>query len=72
MVREVRIDRLSQPARSHLRPMEIVEQTGLSKAFVMKELYAGHLKGFRVGRAWLVPVPEVDRWIRGGDEGVAA
>jgi len=72
MVTEVKIDRLPQPARSHLRPMEIVERTGLSKAFVMKELYAGRLKGFRVGRAWLVPVEELDRWIRGGDTDVAA
>ncbi len=72
MVTEMNIERLPKPIRSHLRPVEIVERTGLSKAIVMKELYAGRLKGFRVGRAWLVPIEEVDRWIRGGDEDVAA
>ncbi len=72
MVTEIKLDRKPEPIRSHLRPIEIVRRTGLSKTFVMNEIYSGRLKGYRVGRAWLVPTEEVDRWICGGDENVAA
>lgn len=62
------IKTIQNATRSHLRPMEIVQRTGLSKTYVMTEIYKGHLRGYKVGRAWLVPVEEVDRWIRGEDE----
>ncbi len=60
--------RSTEVKRSHLRPIEIVQRTGLSKSFVMNEIYTGRLKGHRIGRAWLVPIEEVDRWIRGKDQ----
>lgn len=65
---ETQIKEALKPARSHLRPIEIVQRTGLSKSFVMNEIYAGRLKGHRIGRAWLVAIEEIDRWIQGEDQ----
>ncbi len=53
-----------EAGRTHVRPMDIVRSTGLSKGMVMSEIYCGRLKGFRVGRAWLIPTEEFDRWLR--------
>ncbi|MDQ3655792.1 MAG: helix-turn-helix domain-containing protein [Chloroflexota bacterium] len=61
------IKNLVDVRRRYLRPMEIVAQTGLSKGMVFNALYAGELKGHRVGRAWLIPVEEMERWIRGDE-----
>ncbi|MGI8485994.1 MAG: helix-turn-helix domain-containing protein [Thermomicrobiales bacterium] len=60
-----------KPTRSHLRPIEIAQCTGLSKSFVMNEIWSGRLRGHRIGRAWLVSVEEFDRWIQ-GDGTIAA
>jgi excisionase family DNA binding protein len=57
--------------RKYLRPADVVKQTGLSKSSVMAALWSGQLEAYRLGRAWLVPVEAVDRWIRGGDTNVA-
>jgi len=59
--------RSTEVKRSHLRPMEIVQRTGLSKSFVMAEIYAGRLKGNRIGRAWLVSVEAFERWTCGDE-----
>jgi excisionase family DNA binding protein len=58
--------------RRYLRPMDVVQQTGLSKSTVMAALWSGHLEAYRMGRAWLIPSAAVDRWIRGGGEDAAA
>ncbi len=50
--------------RYSLRPAEIAELHGLSKGVVYAALVAGTLRGSRIGRTWVVPVDEVDRWIR--------
>ncbi len=51
--------------RLYYRPSEIVQLTGLAKSTVFAALYSGELEGHRVGKAWLVSVTAVDRWIRG-------
>jgi len=57
----------------YLRPSDVVMQTGLSKSTVFAALWSGKLEAYRHGRAWLIPVEAVDRWIRGEgeDESVA-
>lgn len=57
--------------RKYIRPADVVKQTGLSKSSVMAALWSGHLEAYRLGRAWLIPVEAVDRWIRGEDASVA-
>lgn len=57
--------------RKYIRPADVVKQTGLSKSSVMAALWSGELEAFRKGRAWLIPVEAVDRWIRGEGENVA-
>lgn len=51
--------------RTYLRPTDVVRQTGLSKSAVMTALWSRKLEGYRLGKAWLIPVDAVDRWIRG-------
>lgn len=53
--------------RRYIRPMDVVRQTGLSKSAVMAALWSGDLEAYRMGRAWLIPVEAVDRWVRGGE-----
>ncbi|MGI8484660.1 MAG: helix-turn-helix domain-containing protein [Thermomicrobiales bacterium] len=48
-----------------------MQRTGLSKSFVMNEIWSGRLRGHRIGRAWLVSVEEFERWIQ-GDGTIAA
>jgi len=52
-------------ARRYYRPREVAEVTGLAVSTVFEALYSTELEGYRLGRAWLVPVDAVDRWIRG-------
>ena len=58
----------SAPEKLYYRPSEIAKATGLSKATVFDALWAGQLKGYRVGKAWLIPVEAVHEWIRGEDQ----
>lgn len=51
--------------RRYFRPREVAELTGLAISTIFAALYSGDLEGYRLGRAWLVPVGAVDRWIRG-------
>lgn len=57
--------------RKYVRPAQVVRHTGLSKSTVMQALWSGELEGYRRGKAWLIPVEAVDRWIRGDDANVA-
>ena len=57
-----------ETARRYLRPSDVVLQTGLSKSAVMEALWSGQLEAYRIGKAWLIPVEAVDRWIRGDDQ----
>lgn len=57
--------------RTYLRPMDVVRRTGLSKSTVMAAIWSKELEAYRLGRAWLIPVEAIDRWIRGDDEHVA-
>jgi excisionase family DNA binding protein len=53
--------------RKYLRPSDVIAMTGLATGTVYEALARGDLKSFRVGkegRALLIPVEEVDRWIR--------
>lgn len=52
-------------ARRYYRPREVASVTGVAPATVFAALYAGELEGYRLGRAWLVPVDAVDTWVRG-------
>ena len=70
MVAEAKYDDIDQERR-YLRPMDAVRRTGLSKSAVMAALWSGQLEAYRVGRAWLIPIEAVDRWIRGEGENVA-
>lgn len=56
--------------RRYVRPADVAKMTGLSKSSVMDALWKGELKGFRRGRAWLIPVEAIDEWIQ-GDESAA-
>ena len=56
--------------RKYIRPSDVVRQTGLSRSCVFEALWSGELEAYRKGRAWLIPIGAVDRWIRG--EGHAA
>ncbi len=59
---------VSEPVdRKYVRPADVVRQTGLSKSAVFHALWSGELKAYRKGKAWLIPVEAVDRWIRGDD-----
>jgi excisionase family DNA binding protein len=51
--------------RLYYRPSEVVKMTGLSKAAVFEALWSGDLKGYRVGKAWLIPVDALHEWVRG-------
>lgn len=55
-------------ARRYVRPADVVLLTGLSKSAVMAALWSGQLEAYRMGKAWLIPVEAVDRWIRGADQ----
>ena len=55
------------PQAKYFRPADVVRSTGLSKSTVMAAIWSGQLEAYRMGRAWLVPVEAVDRWIRGDD-----
>lgn len=57
-----------ETVRRYLRPSDVVLQTGLSKSAVMEALWSGQLEAYRMGKAWLIPVEAVDRWIRGDDQ----
>lgn len=57
--------------RKYVRPAVVIRDTGLSKSTVMAALWSGELEGYRKGRAWLIPVEAVDRWIRGEDAHIA-
>lgn len=52
--------------RRYLRPADVAAITGASKAFVMKEIYAGRLRGYQAGRAWFIPSEAIDEWVQGG------
>ncbi len=69
-VKEFRAE--GKPARRYVRPADVVLLTGLSKSAIMAALWSGQLEAYRMGKAWLIPVDAVDRWIRGGDDNVAA
>lgn len=56
---------LKTDARRYVRPIEVVQITGLSKSAVMAALWSGELEGYQKGRAWVIPVEAVDRWILG-------
>lgn len=60
----------------YLRPSDVSRMTGLSRTKVFNALYAGTLKGFQEpgenseskrGNAWMVPIENVHKWIRGED-----
>lgn len=58
--------------RKYVRPIEVVQQTGLSRSAVMGALWSGELRAFRKGRAWLIPIEEVDDWVRRDNYAVQA
>lgn len=63
------IKRLELPInRRYCRPIEAAQTTGLAKSTIMAALWSGQLEAYRVGRAWVIPVDALDRWIRGGGE----
>ncbi len=51
--------------RLYVRPAEAAKMTGLARSTIFAALYAGQLRGFRRGRAWLIPIDEVRRWVEG-------
>lgn len=51
--------------RKYVRPIDVVNASGLSKSTVMAALWSGELEAIRKGRSWLIPIDAVDRWIRG-------
>ncbi len=51
--------------RKYIRPSDVVRQTGLSRSAVFAALWSGELEGYRRGKAWLIPIDAVDRWISG-------
>ncbi len=53
--------------RWYVRPSEAARLTGLAKSTIFAALYGGELLGHRRGRAWLIPVQELRRWIEGDD-----
>ena len=62
----IRMETKRAPVRREAyRPTEVAEAFGLSEAYVRRQLAAGHLRGHKVGRAWLVLRADVEAWIRG-------
>lgn len=62
----IRLDAKRPPVRREAyRPAEVAEAFGLSEAYVRRSLAAGHLRGHKVGRAWVVLRDDVETWIRG-------
>lgn len=53
--------------RRYVRPADVVNASGLSKSTIMQALWSGELEAIRKGKAWLIPVDAVDRWLRGED-----
>ncbi len=62
------------PEVRYVRPGDVALITGLSRSKVMAAIWSGELVAFQRDRAWLIPINEIDRWIRGesGDVGTAA
>jgi excisionase family DNA binding protein len=48
--------------RKYLRPLEFAESVGASKAQVYQWIYAGKLRAVQQGRAWFIPVSELEEF----------
>lgn len=49
----------------YIAPAEAAERTGLAQTTIHYALHAGTLRGYRVGRRWLIDVNDLHAWIRG-------
>lgn len=50
--------------RWYIGPSEAAKRTGLAQTTIHYALHAGTLRGFRVGRRWLIAVEDLHAWIR--------
>lgn len=50
--------------RWYIGPSEAARKTGLAQTTIHYALHAGTLRGFRVGRRWLIAVDDLHAWIR--------
>ena len=58
--------------RRYLRPRDVQRITGLAKSTVMAALWSGQLRGYRMGKAWLIPVEAIDEWIEAAQHNCVA
>lgn len=54
--------------RWYVGPSEAAKKTGLAQTTIHYALHAGTLRGFRVGRRWLIAVDDLHAWIRSEDK----
>jgi len=54
--------------RWYVGPSEAAKRTSLAQTTIHYALHAGTLRGFRVGRRWLIAVDDLHAWIRGEDQ----
>lgn len=47
-----------------VRPAQAARMIGVSKPHFDRLIYTGEIRSFKSGRARLIPVAELDRWIR--------
>jgi excisionase family DNA binding protein len=48
--------------RTRLRPLEFAESVGASKAQVYQWIYTGRLRATQQGRAWFIPITELEEF----------
>jgi excisionase family DNA binding protein len=58
-----------KPRALLLRPEEVVEMTGLSRAKVYAMAAAGELPSLRAGRSVRIPLAALERWIESNTTG---
>ena len=56
----------------YIGPAEAAKRSGLAQTTIHYALHAGELRGFRVGRRWLIAVEDFHAWIRGEQQSNAA
>lgn len=51
----------------YIGPSEAAKRSDLAQTTIHYALHSGQLRGFRVGRRWLIAVEDLHAWIRGDD-----
>ncbi|MGB3328205.1 MAG: helix-turn-helix domain-containing protein [Thermomicrobiales bacterium] len=52
----------------YVSPAQAAKKTGLAQTTIHYALHSGALRGFRVGRRWLIAPEDIHTWIRSNPE----